>query len=77
MGHIGFSLAIFLAKKKYKVIGIYNKSLDLNKKKELIKYKVKLIQNNQSNKKKLLNIIKKFSVTDCVYASAIAHDRIQ
>ena len=34
MGHIGFSLAIFLAKKKYKVIGIYNKSLDLNKKKE-------------------------------------------
>ncbi len=76
MGHIGFSLAIFLAKKKYKVIGIYNKSLDLNKKKELIKYKVKLIQNNQSSKKKLLNIIKKFSVTDCVYASAIAHDSI-
>ena len=76
MGHIGFSIANFLSKKKIKVIGIYNKSIDFNKKKILNAQNVKLVRNDLSNRKKLLNLIKKFSVTDCVYASAIAHDSI-
>ena len=76
MGHLGFSISKYLSKKNLKVYGIYNKTLDKYKKKDLENLGVKLIKNDLSNKNKILNLIKKFKITDCIYTSAIAHDSI-
>ena len=75
MGHLGFAITSYISK-YYSVVGIYNKSIDLNKKNFLLAQKVKLIQNNLKDKKILSQIIKKNNITDCIYASAIAHDSL-
>ncbi len=76
MGHIGFSLAKYFSHKNYNVFGFYNNTLDKFKLTELKKLKIKLFKNNLSNPKKILSTIRKNKITDCVYASAIAHDSI-
>ena len=76
MGHIGFSLAKYFSHKNYNVFGFYNNTLDKFKLTELKKLKIKLYKNNLSNPKKILSTIRKNKITDCVYASAIAHDSI-
>jgi len=53
MGHIGYASAIYLSKYDYKIIGIYNKSINFKKKKELLKHNIKLIKNNLENPKKI------------------------
>ena len=76
MGHIGFSLTKYIASQNVNVIGFYNNTFDKYKSNELKRLKVKLFKNDLSNKKKIIGIIKKFKITDCIYASAIAHDSI-
>ena len=76
MGHIGYASAIYLSKYGYKIIGIYNKSIDLTKKKELIKYNVKLIKNNLENPIKIKKILKKHKIKDCLYCSGVSHDSV-
>ncbi len=76
MGHIGFSLAKYFSLQKFNVFGFYNNSIDKLKLSEFKRLKVKLFRNNLSDQKKILNIIKKNKITDCIYASAIAHDSI-
>lgn len=76
MGHIGFSLAKYFSLQKFNVVGFYNNTLDKNKLIQLKQLKVRLFKNNLSNPKKILNLIKKYEITDCIYASAIAHDSI-
>ena len=76
MGHIGFSVAKHIASQKINVFGFYNKTTDKFKISILKKLNVKLIKNDLSDPKKTINIIKKFKITDCIYASAIAHDSI-
>ena len=76
MGHIGFSLAKYFSLQKFNVVGFYNNTLDKNKLIQLKQLKVRLFKNNLSNPKKILNLIKKYKITDCIYASAISHDSI-
>ena len=56
MGHIGYASAIYLSKYGYKIIGIYNKSIDIKKKKELLRYNIKLIKNNLEHPKTIKKI---------------------
>jgi nucleoside-diphosphate-sugar epimerase len=74
MGHIGFEIARVAAEKKYKVIGVYNKSQNQKKIKILKKLKVKLIKNNLQNIYTLKKIIKVNNLESCVYASAVSHE---
>mgnify|MGYP006118342613 CR=1 FL=1 len=76
MGHIGFSLAKYIASQKISVVGFYNKTTNKSQIYTLKKLNVKLFKNNLSDPKKIINIIKKYKITDCIYASAIAHDSI-
>lgn len=74
MGHIGYASAIFLSKRNYKVVGIYNKSLNLVKKRILLNNNVSLIKNNLEKPLKIKKILKKNKIKNCLYCSAVSHD---
>lgn len=76
MGHIGYASAIYLSKYGYKIIGIYNKSIDIQKKKELLRCNIKLIKNNLEHPKTIKKILKKYKIKDCLYCSGVSHDSI-
>ena len=76
MGHIGFAISLYLSKKKFKIVGIYNKSLDRYKMKLLKKNNVILIKNNLTNENLIKKIISKYKIKNCIYCSAVAHDSI-
>ena len=76
MGHIGFAISLYLSKKKFKIVGIYNKSLDRYKMKLLKKNNVILIKNNLTNENLIKKIIRKYKIKNCIYCSAVAHDSI-
>ena len=76
MGHIGYSLCNYLAKKNYTVIGTYNRSSNKHFLKNLNENKVSLIKCNTGNKKEIFNLFKKNKIDCCVYSAAISHDSV-
>ena len=50
MGHLGFSISKYLSKKNLKVYGIYNKTLDKYKKKDLEKLSEKYLEDLKKNR---------------------------
>ena len=76
MGHIGYALALYLAKKNYEVIATYNHT---KKKQFLINFKynkIKVLKCNVKNKKTLKSIFQKYKITSVIYCSAISHDSV-
>jgi len=75
LGHIGYSLSIYLSN-KYNIIGTYNNTTDKNLLKKLKSNNIKLFKVDVSNKKLFQKILGKFNFDTCVYAAAVAHDSI-
>ena len=75
MGHIGFNLALLLSK-KYRVIGIFNKSKDLNKIKILNLNNIKIIKNDLKKPNLIKKIILKNKIKDCIYTAGVSHDSL-
>ena len=76
MGHVGFSTSIYFAKKNFKILGVYNQSINQDYLKVLKKYNIKIIKNNLLNKNLLKKIISKYKIMGCIFCSGVTHDSV-
>ena len=74
-GHLGLSTALKLSS-NYKIVGIYNNTVNKYYKKVFLKNKIILIKNNLTNSNQIKQILKKYKIEQVLYCSAIAHDSI-
>jgi len=74
MGHIGYKSAMYFSNLNYKVVGIYNKSVDIKKRKELLNNKVVLLKNDLGKISNIRKILKKYKIKNCLYCSGVSHD---
>jgi dTDP-4-dehydrorhamnose reductase len=75
LGHIGYSLSVYLSQ-KYNIVATYNNTSNKNLLKNLKSKNIKLFKVDVSNKKLFKKILGKFNFDTCVYAAAVAHDYI-
>ena len=74
MGHIGYALALKVSEKKYKVFGVYNKTI---KKRELLilkNRKINLIKKNFESIYDIKKIINDNSINCCIHTAAVSHE---
>tara|TARA_B100001057_G_scaffold470953_1_gene532789 strand:+ start:1050 stop:1979 length:930 start_codon:yes stop_codon:yes gene_type:complete len=74
MGHIGYAFALKASDQGNKVIGIYNKSKDIEKIKNLKKKGVKLIKKNLKSKNQISKILRSNFINCCVHTAAVSHE---